>query len=142
MNGATSGLIGFGFWLALALVVIALIWAAVRKQEMRHELTLKLLEKGTAVDPELLAKLLAANDSRPIRQKSAAEERLAGGGFVFFLFAISGLILMVVGIVRSSEPSWLLIGLGALSFLFGNLAIRGAYKEYRREKAEEALSRD
>ncbi len=64
MNGAPLGLTGLGFWLALALVVISVVWAVVKKQQMKHELTLKLLEKGQGLDTELLAKLLAPDRAR------------------------------------------------------------------------------
>lgn len=50
MDTELSGLTGFGFWLAIALVAIACIWALVKNQQMKHELRLKLLEKGQEVD--------------------------------------------------------------------------------------------
>lgn len=110
---------------------------------MKHELTLKLLEKGQGVDMELLAKLLATDYSRvPIQQKSVAQQNFEGGGFVGFLFLAAGLIFAFVGMVRGPELSWPLLGLGAFSFVFGYMCWLGAMKEYRQEKAEEKLSRD
>jgi hypothetical protein len=138
MNSDTLGLTGFGFWLAMALIVMVIVWAVVKKLQMKHDLTLKLLEKGQGVDAELLAKLLATDSSRgPVRQKSIAEEHLAGGSFMTLLFVVPGMIMMAVGIVRDGGPTWLLIALGAFSFVFGNLCWHGAYKRYLVEKAEE-----
>jgi hypothetical protein len=143
MNDASLGLTGFGFWLAIAFIVLAIVWLLVKKQQMKLELTLKLLEKGQNMDPELLAKLLAADSSRvPIQQKSAAEEHRAAGGFIGFIFLVAGLIFALVGMLRGPELHWPLIGLGAFSFVFGYLCWLGAMKEYQQEKAEEKLSRD
>jgi uncharacterized membrane protein YphA (DoxX/SURF4 family) len=139
VNSATVGFTSFGFWLALALIVIAIIWAVIKKLQMRHTLTLKLLERGQDVDPELLARLLA-NDN-PRLQKSVAEQHRDQGGLTYILFTIAGLTLVVVGILRT-PVSWPLLGLGALTFLYGHFSWLQTYKEYLREKAEEKSSRD
>jgi heme exporter protein D len=106
------GLTGFGFWLAIAFIVLALVWLQAKKQQMKHELILKLLEKGQAVDQELLAKLLATDSSRILAQ------------------------------LRGPGLSWPLLVLGAFTFLFGWLTWHQTHKEYLREKAEEKLSKD
>ena len=74
---------------------------------MKHELTLKLLEQGQAVDQELLAKLLAVDKpGAAARQKSIAEEHLDGGSFMTLLFVIPGMIMMALDIVKSNpEPT-------------------------------------
>ncbi len=166
MDFTGLGLAGLGFWLALAAIGLGFIWSSVKKQQMKHEMTLKLLEKGQGVDQELLAKLLAS-DKLAVAQKSIAEQHREGGGVAGFLFLVAGLILAAIGIMGSSElvpvslqgtqqapgtvpmmafestgPNWLLVGLGVFSFLFGYLAIRGAIKEYEKAKAEEKLPRD
>lgn len=132
----------FGFWLALALVVVAIIWAAVRKQQMRHELTLKLLEKGgQGVDPELLSKLIAPQGGR--LQKSAAEQHREGGGVVGFLFVLVGLMISFVAMARHDGPSWSLLGLGVFSVLLGIWIWHGTMKEYQAQKElEKDLSRN
>lgn len=136
------GLAGLGFWLAIAVIGIGVIWATVKKQQMKHELKLKLLEKGQGMDPDLLAKLLAVDSPRvPMPQKSVAEQHREGGGVIGFLFLVAGLIFAFVGMLRS-EFSWPLVGLGAFSFAFGYRCWIGTMKEYQQEKAEEKLSRD
>jgi hypothetical protein len=139
MDNIPLGLTGFGFWLAIALIVIAIVWAVVKKQQMKHELTLKLLEKGQGVDQALLEKLLASGRPEVRAQpKSIAEEHLNGGSFMTLLFVVPGLIMMAVGALREDGgPNWLLIALGAFAFVYGNLCWRGAYKRYLVEKAEE-----
>ena len=135
MNGAPLGLTGLGFWLALALVAISIVWAVVKNQQMKHELTLKLLEKGQGLDTELLAKLLAPDRARG--RKSAAEQHRDDGGFAGFMLILSGLAISFVAMVGRSGLSWPLLGLGAFTFLFGNWVLFGTIKEYNRQKAAE-----
>lgn len=156
MNDAPVGLAQLGFWPAAALVVVAIVWAGVKKQQMKHELTLKLLEEGQAMDPELLAKLLG----KPVQPESAAERRREQSGGFIALSLIGGVLLAFVGIVMPGHtmqpvagheplmmwvdkgPAWPIIGLGAFSFAFGCLRWVRANREYKREKAEEMRSRD
>lgn len=158
-------LAGLGFWLAAGMAASAWIWSNVKKQQMRHELTLKLLERGQGLDQELLAKLLASE--KPAGpQKSPAEKRRDDSGVGGFIFLIAGVMLAGIGILGGSElvpvdtgiqgpggvplapmmtfqdtgPNWLLVGLGVLCFLYGNWVFHSARKEYERDKAEEKLS--
>jgi hypothetical protein len=167
MNDAPSGLTEFGFWLAVAIIVVAIVWAGVKKQQMKHELTLKLLEKGEGMDKEFLAKLLASHNAS-VPQKSPAQQNREGGFFVGFLFLAAGLALFSVGIVSMRGPrplpvfrpgqgmvfqtppapegtefAWMLwMGLGVLAFAFGCWCWFRSEKEFKRAKAEEELSRD
>jgi hypothetical protein len=141
MNTPPLELTGLGFWLALALVVCFIIWAAVKKQQMKHELTLKLLEKGQTVDTELLAKLIAPASVRI--EKSAAERHREAGGMLGFLFILFGLLMAFMGIVSQSRSPWPLLGLGAFTFLLGNWIWYGTMKEYyMRKELEKDLSRN
>src|SRR5687768_11746635 len=132
MDNIPLGLTGFGFWLAIALIVIVIVWAVVKKQQMKHELTLKLLEKGQGVDQELLVRLLVSDKPGvQVPPKSIAEEHLNGGSFMTLLFVVPGVIMMAAGVMREDGgPNWLLVGVGAFSFVYGNLCWRGAYKRY------------
>lgn len=156
MNPTSFDLAGLGFWLALGAVVSVYIWAGIRKQQMKHELTLKLLEKGQGLDHELLAKLLA-NDKAPL--KSSAEKRREESGVGGFTFLVTGLVFAFIGILgkgsrlvpsdvvtptgipmmvyEDAGPSWALIVLGVFVFLFGNWIIYSGSREYARAKAEE-----
>jgi hypothetical protein len=137
MDNAELGLTGFGFWVAIATIVIAAIWAVVKNQQMKHELKLKLLERGQGMDPELVAKLLASDNSRvPLQQKSLAEQHRDSSGVIGLLFLVAGLIFAFVGLMHK-EPHWPLVGLGVFSFAFGWLCWINSYKEYLKEKAEE-----
>jgi hypothetical protein len=143
MNSTSLGLTGFGFWLAVAVVAVAVVWAVVRKQQMKHELTLKVLEKGQSVDAALLAKLVATNNpGYPAQQKTGAELHREQGGFTGFIFILAGLIFAFIGMLRGPGGSWPLLVLGAFTFLFGWWTWHVTHKEYLREKAEEKLSRD
>src|SRR5580692_9371864 len=141
MNSVPLELTGLGFWLALALVVMSIVWAVVKKQQMKQELALKVLEKGQGVDAELLAKLIGPASTGI--QKSATELHRDGGGMTGLLFIVSGLIILFVAMVRPSGLSWPLLGLGAFTFLFGYWIWHQTIKEYYlRKKAEEELSRN
>ena len=134
MDTAPSGLTGF-FWLAIAFIVLAIVWLLVKKQQMKHELTLKLLEKGQSMDQELLAKLLAADGSRvPIQQKSAAQQQRDASGAAGFLFVVAGLVFACIGMLRGPELSWPLIGLGAFSFAYGNWIFHSALRNICRQR--------
>ncbi len=159
MDFTGLGLAGLGFWVAVAAIGLGFIWSSVKKQQMKHEMTLKLLEKGQSVDQELLAKLLAADKpGAAMEPKSVIEQQRDAGGVIGFLFLVAGLIFAFVGILGTGSelvagppgptgvplmvfedkgPSWLLIGLGAFTFLFGWLCWVGGMKEYHRAKAEE-----
>jgi hypothetical protein len=154
-----------GFWLGVAIVIVGLIWSDIKKRQMQHELTLRLLEKGQNVDQELLSKLLAAHKTEPpAPQKPVSEQRRAEGGLTGLIFLIAGLIIAAIGIAGGSElapvpgtelrpgvpmmsfqdsgPSWLLIGLGAFSFAFGWLCWHNTMKEYNQLRAEEKQTKD
>lgn len=155
-----------GFWLGIAIVVVGYIWSDIKKQQMKHELTLKLLEKGQNVDQELLAKLLAAQKTEPApaQEKPLSERRRAEGGLTGLIFLIAGLIIAAIGIAGSSElapvpgtelrpgvpmmsfldsgPSWPLLALGLFSFAFGWLCWINTMKEYKQLRAEEKQTKD
>ena len=143
MDNTPLALTGFGFWLAMAVIVVAIIWAIVKNQQMKHELKMKLLDKGQDLDPSLLAKLLAADAAGARAQpKSVAEQQREGSGLVGLIFMIAGLVFAFNAIVRHPDPSWPLLSLGAFSFAFGWLCWIMAGKEYERAKAEEKQSRN
>jgi preprotein translocase subunit YajC len=166
MNNAPLGLNELGFWLAVAIVVVAFIWAKEKKKQRQHELTLKLLEKGQDVNQELLAKLLASDQSgAPAKSKSTAERRHQEGGTFVAMFLFAGVIFAFLGMAMQGHtmqpvagaagqgpvpmmmwvdtgPNWLLIGLGAFCFLFGLFCMIGVEKEYKRAKAEEKQTQD
>ena len=136
---------GHFIWLAVAFVFLgaAFVWAGVKKQQMKHEMTLKLLDKGKDLDPELIAKLLAVDKPAVVvPAKSDAQANREGGGVVGLMFLMAGLFIALSGMVGDDGTSWPRIGLGAFSFVFGYWCWVGTMKEYERAKAEEKLSRD
>lgn len=140
MDNVARGISGGLFWLALAFIVMAIVWLLVKKQQMKHELTLKLLDRGKDADPELLAlarQLMAARpDVAPQAAKPLSEQHLEGGSFMTLLFVVSGMVMIFIGALRD-DTNWILILVGALAFIYGNLCWRGAYQRYLAEKAEE-----
>lgn len=141
MDYTAHGLTGAFFWLALAFIGMAIVWLLVKKQQMKHELTLKLLDKGKDADPELLAlarQFMATKPDMPQQVKPLSEQHLDGGSFMTLLFVVPGMIMMAIGALREDGgPNWILIAVGAFSFIYGNVCWRGAYQRYLVEKAEE-----
>lgn len=122
-----TDLASLGFWLFLGLVssvaVAAVCWARTREHQMRHDVVLKLLETGKALDPETLDKLLAPPTRAGARQPSqAAMDPRAGyrnGNFVVFLI---GFATLLYAFLRHAGPSYPLLALGAFPIamaLFG-----------------------
>src|SRR5690606_7568409 len=104
MDNVARGISGGLFWLALAFIVMAIVWLLVKKQQMKHELTLKLLDRGKDADPELLAlarQLMAARpDVAPQAAKPLSEQHLEGGSFMTLLFVVSGMVMIFIGALR------------------------------------------
>ena len=166
MNDAPLGLTEFGFWLAVGFVIVALIWANIKKQQMKHELTLKLLEKGQDLDQELLSKLLTTDKAAAANQpKSAAEKRRQDRSGFVAVFLIGGVSLAFLGMLMRGHtlqpvgepaapglqpmmmfvdtgPSWPVVALGAFCFVLGFLFWLYSNREYKREKAAEDQSQD
>ena len=57
--GIGAGLAAIGFWGFVAVVVVASIWAGIRKREAQHETLRRLMESGQAVDQGLVEKLMS-----------------------------------------------------------------------------------
>lgn len=138
MGNAAFSLAGLGFWLAVAIMVSAVIWSVVRSRQMKHELKLKILEKGQDLDPALLERLLEA-EARPAQlpPKSVADQNREAGGTIGFIFLVAGLMFAFVGMIREAGLSWPLIGLGIFSFAFGYLCWHNTMREYVALRAEE-----
>lgn len=51
-----------GFWLAIAAIVVAVIWTRSRREQMKHETIRQIIEKTGQVDDEQLRKVLESPD--------------------------------------------------------------------------------
>ncbi|HTR01479.1 MAG TPA: hypothetical protein VMH83_15885 [Candidatus Acidoferrum sp.] len=160
MSDLGVGLKELGFWLGLAIVIVAFIWAGEKKKQRDHELKLKLLEKGDGLDKDLLEKLLTSDKPGTFSTpKSAIERRRQEKGIGVFLFLVSGLLFGFMGIAMHGNkmqpvegaagrggiplmtmvdtgPNWVLVGLGMFCFVFGCLFWLYAEWDYKRAKAE------
>lgn len=97
-----AGLTALGFWLFMAVVIVAGIWAMVRRREMQSRLAQRLLESGQKIDQVMLDRLFPP--------RSAA--RTAG-----FVLVMLGFCVATMGLAAGT--SYPIVALGALAFLCG-----------------------
>ena len=66
---ATAGLAGLGFWLFLAVIVVANILSASRKRESQQETLRRIVESGQQLDVAVIDRMLGASggNDRPDR---------------------------------------------------------------------------
>jgi hypothetical protein len=109
-----------GVWLFLTLVssvaVIAVSWYLRSRAQMRHELILKLLDRGQTIDSAVIDKLLArpsAPATAPGARKPDPRDGYRNGGFMFFLL---GFCTLAYAVTRSAA-SYPLIALGLVPLL-------------------------
>src|SRR4030095_16353670 len=106
-------------WVFLTVVtstaIVVVFWYARSRERMRHELTLKLLERGEALDSATLDKLLfsqrrpAASD--PATRPPDPRDAYRSAGFIFFLI---GFFTLAFAFTRAEGVSYPLIVLGLL----------------------------
>ena len=74
MNEAIIGLGALGFWLFMAVLVVAVAWAFVRKAQIRQDTLTKIVENGQNLDSELIEKIFSPKNrleqkwQKPLRQ--------------------------------------------------------------------------
>jgi len=123
-----------GVWLFLTTVssvaIVSVVWYVRSRNQMRHEIILKVLESGQAFDSATLDTLL----SRPSATAGAPANRLPGprdgyrnGGFVYFLIAFGTFVFAVT----RSAVSYPLIALGLLPLLVAILIWRLGERDFR-----------
>jgi hypothetical protein len=106
-----------GVWLFLTVVssvtIVAVFWYVRSRDQMRHELVLKLLESGQPFDSATLDKVLSKpTGPAPVNRPPDPRDGYRNGGFVFFLM---GFCTLALAVTRSAGVSYPLIALGLLA---------------------------
>ena len=117
MEGAyvVTGLGAFGFWLFVAVIVVAGIWNQVRKREVEHETLRRMIEGGQPLDQRLTDRLLPLNGN----SSEQLDVHLKTGGIIA-LFLAPGLALLGWFLGQQSERALLpLLGVAALVACIG-----------------------
>ena len=138
MNESVSGLGALGFWIFLGIVVLAVAWAIVRLVQIRHEMLIRLAERGQSLDKDLFEKFLSVKsikDEKPYDPVRAANE---GAGFFFII----GIVIVFVGIIWKGGLSYPIIGLGVFLIAWANWVWYSIGKEVKRHEKQNAESLD
>jgi hypothetical protein len=97
-----AGLAALGFWLFMAVVIIAGIWATVRRREMQNQLVQRMIDSGQKIDQEVLDRIFPPGGAA----------RSVGIVLVFF-----GLFMAGMGI--AADISYPAVAFGALTMFAG-----------------------
>ncbi len=131
-----NDLAAFGFWIFLGVVSISIatlvVWARSRQQQLRHDVVMKLLESGKALDPETLDKLLVLPSHGPRNAPSSPPlDPRAGyrnGNFIVFLI---GFATLLYAFLAHRELSYPLAALGAVPIVIAFLGWWHGDKQFR-----------
>lgn len=103
--GMSAGLAALGFWLFIAVLILAGVWATVKKREVQLELVRQMLESGQKIDQEMLDRIFPPQ----------AAARNAG-----LILVILGIFIGAIGLAAlGPDIDYPTAALGALSFLAG-----------------------
>ena len=113
MNEAISGLGALGFWLFLAVLVVAIAWATIRKAQIQQETLNKIIESGQNPDKELIESILSPKkDSQ--KPYDHAKAVMNGLGFTFLI----GFCTAFAGFAWEGGISYPIAGLGVFAILY------------------------
>lgn len=90
--GVGAGLAALGFWIFLAMVVVAGIWYGLRERQAQHETLRHLIGSGQPLDPALREQLLQSVPAGA-HGPGGSQHQLRSGGVVM-LFIAPGLALL------------------------------------------------
>ena len=113
MNETISGLGALGFWLFLAILVVAIAWAVVRKAQIRQEALIRIVESGQSLDKELIENVFSPKKESQ-KPHDLTRTVLQGLGFTFFL----GFITVFAGFAWEGGISYPIAGLGVFAILY------------------------
>ncbi len=111
---ATAGLAALGFWLFLAVMVVANVLAASRKRESQQETLRRVVESGQQLDVAVIDRMLATSggSERPDR-----DLKVAG---IIVMFVVPGLLILGWFLGRFNDKIFeLMIGVGLLVLIIG-----------------------
>jgi hypothetical protein len=135
MNETISGLGALGFWLFLAVAVVAIAWVIVRKAQIRKEMLIRIAESGQNLDRDLIEKVLSATPPKKDKPYDPIRHGNEGAGFWFLI----GFITVFVGIIWEGGISYPIIGLGVFAIIFANwvwFSIGKAARRYEKKNPE------
>ena len=128
MNEAISGLGALGFWLFLGILVAAIVWAIIRKAQIRQEAFIRIVESGQNLDKEIIESVFSPKKEKPWNPERAVAE---GMGFVFFL----GFGTAFAGFAWEGGINYPIVGLGVFAILWS------IYVGFRLEKQDRELEK-
>ena len=108
--GTGAGLGALGFWLFIAMIVVAGIWDNIRKREAQHETLRRAIESGQPLDDELVDKLLAITSGN----KNLARDLKVSALILAFIAPGMALLGWFLSISGEPELFMVLLGVGAL----------------------------
>jgi hypothetical protein len=127
MNEAISGLGALGFWLFLAILVVAIAWAIVRKAQIRQDALIRIVESGQDLDKEIIEKVFSVTPRKNYQPIDYIRDGSTGAGMTFFI----GFFTAFAGFVWEGGISYPIVGLGIFAILYAMLSLHGIKKEAR-----------
>lgn len=111
---ATAGLAALGFWLFLAVMVVANIVAASRRRESQQETLRRVVESGQQLDVAVIDRMLGVSES-----KKRADRELKVSGIIV-MFVSPGLLVLGWFMGRFNDKIFdVMLGVGSLVMLVG-----------------------
>ena len=134
MNETVSSLGTLGFWLFMAVLVVAIAWAYVRKTKIRHETLTKIIDSGQNLDREIIETIFPPKEKPQKKPDDPFKGSAEGGGFFFFI----GLAIVFFALV--GEPiSYPLLGLGIFTTTWGHWVWYSSTKELKKQYKKKNL---
>ena len=111
---ATAGLAALGFWLFLAVIVVANVLAASRKRESQQETLRRIVESGQQLDAAVIDRLLGASGGN---ERADQDLKVAG---IIMMFVSPGLAILGWFLGRFNDKIFeLMIGVALLVLIVG-----------------------
>jgi hypothetical protein len=127
MNEAISGLGALGFWLFLAILVVAIVWAIVRKAQIRQDALIRIVESGQKLDKEIIEKIFSVTPRKDYQAYDFLRGGSAGAGVTFFI----GFFTVFAGFIWEGGISYPIVGLGIFAILYSMLSLYQIEKKFR-----------
>ena len=127
MNEAISGLGALGFWLFLAILVVAIVWAIVRKAQIRQDALIRIVESGQDLDKEIIEQIFSVTPRKNYQLIDYLRGGSTGAGMTFFI----GFFTVFAGFVWEGGISYPIVGLGIFAILYAMLSLHGIEKKFR-----------
>ncbi|HVZ21932.1 MAG TPA: hypothetical protein VG871_12750 [Vicinamibacterales bacterium] len=112
-----------------SVAIVTVFWYSYARERMRHELVMKVLERGDAIDPATLDRLLSRPQAGapPQRPKDPREGPRIG----FFIDFLIGFFTLVYAFTRPAGIAWPLVLLGLLPLVLAFYVSTVSEREFR-----------